>query len=376
MSRFRQGIFALCMLWFVPATQAGIQLGSEDAFSAALGGHLQIDFAVFDDDSDAEEHTELRRARLYVKGKLWEDWKYKSQIDFSDGIDYNDQYLAYTGWPVKITVGNFKQPFSLEQMTSSRHITFMERSMAVNAFAPARNIGVGVTRQGSNWSLNLALFDGNQRYEESGYGLAGRGTGTLALGQDGLLHGGLSLQHYNYPGEAGRLDLAQRYGAHLGSKLAGIYNGDVRGNISVDSLSTIGLEAAVLAGPYSMQAEYIRADYDSTWTSAEADGYYIQGSWFLTPNDQRAYRTSSGSFGSVKPVSPRGAWELAARYDVLRLSDIYNGNNVGIDVEALTLGVNWYANPNIRGSANYVHVLDADGRSTPAAFQLRVQVAF
>ena len=61
MSRFRQGIFALCMLWFVPATQAGIQLGSEDAFSAALGGHLQIDFAVFDDDGDAEQHIGIEQ---------------------------------------------------------------------------------------------------------------------------------------------------------------------------------------------------------------------------------------------------------------------------------------------------------------------------
>ncbi len=85
---------------------------------------------------------------------------------------------------------------------------------------------------------------------------------------------------------------------------------------------------------------------------------------------------ATGSFGNVEPVEPRGAWELAVRYDALRLGDIYNGNNVGIDVGALMLGVNWYANPNIRGSANYVRVLGADGRSTPTAFQLRTQVAF
>lgn len=43
--------------------------------------------------------------------------------------------------PLKVQVGNFKEPMMLEEWTSSKYITFMERGLN-NVFFPGRNVGL------------------------------------------------------------------------------------------------------------------------------------------------------------------------------------------------------------------------------------------
>ena len=56
------------------------------------------------------------------------------------------------------------------------------------------------------------------------------------------------------------------------------------------------------------------------------DGYYVQAGYFLT-GEHRPYVFGRGGFGRVKPKSifgkddGRGAWEIAARYSTLDLTD-------------------------------------------------------
>jgi len=44
-----------------------------------------------------------------------------------------------------ITAGNMKEPFSLETLTGSADITFMERSLPTVTFSPSYNLGVRST---------------------------------------------------------------------------------------------------------------------------------------------------------------------------------------------------------------------------------------
>ena len=50
------------------------------------------------------------------------------------------------------------------------------------------------------------------------------------------------------------------------------------------------------------------------------------------------------------PIWGTGAWEVGVRYDYLDLSN--HGINGGIE-QGLTLGLNWFLNPNFKIQANY-----------------------
>jgi phosphate-selective porin OprO/OprP len=68
---------------------------------------------------------------------------------------------------------------------------------------------------------------------------------------------------------------------------------------------------------------------------------------------------------------------MALRYSTVDLTD---ADIDGGEAYAVTLGLNWYATPTLRFSANYVDVLEVDGGShddeEPSVFQLRSQWAF
>ena len=89
---------------------------------------------------------------------MFYDWKYKFEVDFAaDEVAIKDAYLAYNwgNWAFtaeemsEIRVGNQYVYTSLEQITSSRFITFMERAAFTEAFLPSveadRQIGASHT---------------------------------------------------------------------------------------------------------------------------------------------------------------------------------------------------------------------------------------
>ena len=67
-----------------------------------------------------------------------------------------------------------------------------------------------------------------------------------------------------------------------------------------------------------------------------------------------------------------GAWEVAARYSTLDLTD--NGWEGGV-LNDVTVGLNWYANAFFRTTANWVHANLEDSGSSDAAV-LRFEANF
>ena len=60
-------------------------------------------------------------------------------------------------------------------------------------------------------------------------------------------------------------------------------------------------------------------------------------------------------FGGVKPNGPNGAWELVARMDFAEgdQNPLGGATSADVEVDSLTLGVTWYANPNTRVMLSY-----------------------
>lgn len=394
------------------STKGGVKIKSSDGdFEAKIGGRIQVDTAFYDEDkSDQPNSTEIRRTRLYMKGKILKDWKFKSQIDFADGeVDLKDMWIGYYGMkPVGIQVGQFKAPFSMEHMTSSKHITFMERALP-NALPKLHDYGIGVnlSANGDNWSVNAAAYGEENNAEESDgndeeWGVSTRVTSAPLMSDSFLVHLG---------GSAGFLSLdtamrSVRFRARPESHLASNRFVDVREVVvgeetsditNVDDVVRYGLEAAVAYGPFSLQGEYIRAELNRDMgNDVNFDGFYVYGSWFVT-GESRPYEADEGRFGRVKPNNNfsikkggLGAFELAVRYSQLDLNDASAGFTGGANdgsagvwggqEDNVTVGLNWYFNPQVKLMANYIAV-DTDNNATvpnddPNIYQMRMQVDF
>lgn len=376
------------------ATKDKVQINTKGKFSVKshdgdfefrLGGRIQMDAATYSEDQSRQnDGTELRRVRLFAQGRMWHDWKYKLQYEFTgNGINgIQDAYIDYLGYkPVSIKLGHFKEAFSLQNMTSSKYVPFTERAL-LSAFAPGRNIGIQVATKGDNWTLAAGLFgqgrDGASSDNDEGYGFASRGTYSPMLGDNTRLHLGLGLG-YRHTGSVDAVRFRERPESHVTNKRL-----LDTGNIDTDSFTRIGLESALIHGPFSLEAEYNHLMLDRAISGnpdLDFSGYYVQGTWFLT-GESPSYKANKGSFSNISPRNivgkgGLGAWQLALRFSSLDLSDEdVNGG----EQKNFSVGLNWYTTPNIRFSANYVNVLEVKGGGSagdePDAFQVRAQIEF
>jgi len=357
----------------------------DGGFSTTIGGRIMVDAWAVDRDNDGtpsgKSGTEFRRARLFISGTMYDNWFYKGQYDFAgNGVSMKDAYIGYKGFDAfSIKIGNFKQPSSLEELTSSKYITFMERALPVEAFAVSRRIGLGIYNHSKHFNWAASIYGqgpGSEADNSEGYGAGARVAWSPINEKGSVIHLGASA---NYE-EAN--DTGLRFRSHMENHGTSRYL-DTGGIPGAEDATKYGLEAAAVFGPFSVQGEYFL-----TQTSAQAagvddpefDGYYAFASWFLT-GESRAYK--KGAFGRVSPKSivgkgGSGAWELAARYSYANLED---GGINGGEESNITIGLNWYATKYVRFMANYVMV-DSDpieGTNVddkPNIIQARAQIDF
>jgi phosphate-selective porin OprO/OprP len=353
------------------------------------GGRIQTDWTWIEGDDplnarfgDLEDGTEFRRARLFVSGTLYQHVIFKTQYDFAGGdADFKDVYIGLNAIPVvgRLQIGHFKEPFSLEELTSSKYITFLERSLT-SAFVPSRNSGIGFH---NTFADNRATFSAGLFRNTDDFG---KSTGeddrhftarlTAVPWQDAekghLVHIGAAFSR-RIPDD-NKVSYSQRPSAHLAPKFV------ATGDIAADAISLVGGEFAAVIGPVPVQAEYIRAILDAEEMSdPNFDAFYVQAGVFLT-GEQRKYDAAEGAFGRTKPQSNfftdaetgTGAWEIAARFSRIDLDD---GPINGGTMEDVTLALNWYLNPYTRVMLNYVHAT-LMGVGNADAFLARVQVDF
>lgn len=329
------------------STKGGLKAETTDgSASFRVGGRIQWDYdsTEADDYGIDREDFDVRRARLYVQGHIG-DWAYKAQFnvaesDGADGGTAEDLYIRYTGFGklANITLGKFKEPFGLEELTSSKDNPTLERTALTELYAPGRSGGLQVHGKGSNWTYAAGLFEAgaDSSNDFDNKAVTARGTFAPIKTDDMVVHVG-----------------------------AGFTTRDA--DDSDDEVDAFNLEAAISTGPFHAQAEF----FDAEFGDEDADGYYLQAGWVIT-GESRPYK--DGVFKRIKPSSPNGAWEVVLRVE----EGDGNYSDVGLgttDGEQVTLGANYYVNEYVRFGASYMEGED-DAGGEGEEFRLRAQLVF
>lgn len=312
---------------------------------------------------DAAELT-LRRAQAKYGRKLGRDWRLKLTADYTrgGGFEFSDNYVTYSGWnQTLLTLGISDPPFSLESVSKSSGLTFMERGLPVVALAERKGGVATVLRRTTNSILNasLVLFNVTRdNLREDGQGVVLHYVHSpIEIGEAKSIHLGGS---FSYRINASEDSTQFRTRPEIAT--VNDYSVDTGPIDNADRIGRLALEVSRVAGRYSWQAELLGARVHRKGAeSVDFWGAYAYASWFLS-RDSRNYNFGSGSFEQLRVRSPvlsggAGAFELAVRASYVDLTDR--------DVEGgreknLSLGFNWYLNQRLRLMANLVKVLDVD----------------
>lgn len=304
--------------------------------------------------TNANGGVALRRLFFYTTGEL--DLLYPILFALDLGVEkgsffVDDAYLWVTDLPYVGTfkIGQFKAPMSLSHLTSSSTRPFMEIGTPAEAFSPGSKAGFQIANDAYDRSLTwqLGWFADSQSVpvgdaSESVSRVVGRVTGLpfferFELDQE-LLHVGLSAS-WVFSNQQ-RVRYRSRPESFLAPEIVDT------GDIVASSATLLGLEAAWVRGPLSLQGEFLGSQVQSDESGNPLFyGIYGEVSYFLT-DDSRPFNRASAIFGQVAPKRPLtwddpqiGAWEVAGR---LSWTDLSNDQIEGGEVLTLMTGLNWY----------------------------------
>ena len=385
------GLLAPAALAAEIETDGGISISDRDqGYSFDLGGRVMWDFAAFDNDPNGGQNvsgTEFRRIRLTAKGSAL-GWGYVIQPDFAgDALTMKDVYISRKlGTVGTLKMGQFKQPFGLEELTSSKYITVQERSIA-SELAASHQMGVGLfgSRNNISWGASAYSLDSNDGDVNNGTGVGARLSFAPLAEADRVVHLGLALARESYgksadAGDNDRYRVRYRVAGHLSDASRPTLIDLNHGQRS--EVTKLGVEAAAVFGPFSVQGEYVNVDAEDDTERGEVGSYYLQLSAFVT-GESRRYKAGSGTFGKIRPGRDSGAFELVLRRDYGTGEQGPIGGALGRDteLEIWTAGVNWYANANMRVMLDYwtAEVTDRLTQTrvdAPSAITGRVQLHF
>jgi phosphate-selective porin OprO/OprP len=351
-------------------------------FQMRLDTRFYINASIFLDDPEdiLSNQSNLRKARFAVKSRLWKVWSFEWDIDVAEGnlVEVKDMYASYGGFKNShVKFGNFKQPLGMEELTSSRLLVFPERALPMLAFETDRQFGLEYSKWGNMgklpFNLRTSIFtqtlaneskdDFEKEVHETGGGAAARLVIAPHLNEDLLFHAGAAAVYELPHDESEKLE----YKSEAETK-----NGDLEwfdtGKINESDHSLkIGLEGALQYKNFHLQGEYITTTVTRLESSDEKDASFIGGyaflSWLIS-GEKRPWEIKEGEFGQVIPQNKKwGAWELAARYSHLNLTDV-EAEIWGGAGNIYTFGFNWYANPNVKIMAHF-SMVDLDGNADP-----------
>ena len=356
-------------------TESGIGLKSKDGNNTIqFGGRIHMDYRQYDPAYGTGQTTdsyqnlaEIRRARFGVRGQFQKDFKYEIVGNFGNDVGASSSsttmdvaYVNYAANPeMQFQFGLFKMPFSLEQLTSSNNIDFMERSLIGqndSELIPGKETGFmvhGVPKAGLTYAVAASRGKSNKDAVSDNFDYIGRVTTNIAELQGSkayTLHLGAAYSMGTIKGgvtpASGRTESRSQNAWFTGPALSGLTD-----------RTRQGLEAAFAYNALKVQAEQFNFTYDpTTGNNQEIKGYYVLASYNLTGE---SYNYKDGVFGAIKPANPldkggKGAVQVNVRMSEFDASNITVVAGKSNRATAMTYGVTWFATDNVRFMVNYV----------------------
>lgn len=311
--------------------------------------------------------THLRKGRLALKMQLWHDWRVEWDIDVAEGVvEIKDMFMVHMLKQSYVKLGNFKVPFGLEILTTSRYIAFSERAYNALAFKMDRRFGLEYGRWGDWWNARIDLFGQtmdiikNKTEDETGGGLAARFAAVPVVTKDLILHLGVAGAWERPNDNQWIVDYASEPETKIGD--AEILDTDLIKNTS--HTYRFGLEGAVAYKNFHFQSEFQMTQVNRFENVANAKDASFYGGYayllYTLTGESRPWDKTQGEFGQLIPDNPgTGIWEVGARFSHLSLTDadagIYGGK-----ANNYTAAINWYPNSNIVFQTNYTYVITSD----------------
>ncbi len=322
----------------------------------------------------------VRRARFGVKATLYEKFFGELDLDFAyNEIELKDMFIGYKlNEYITFKAGNFKEPMSMERLTSSRYLSALERPMAVQTFAGGRKLGIGATAWGKGWWASAGVFGSEvsilqkeRNRGSDGWGVSARAAFSPINTKNNVLHLG-AYAGYRTPEAWGsdeerwvyfaafpesRVDSRRFVRAKIGK------DGDCG---YVSNYKTLGTELAFKHNKFLLSGEYIsvpvsRYDIKNNQrielADAQLGGWYASLSYMIL-GDQRVYAKEDAEFAPSRVVRKGGNLEMIFRVSTIDMNDgsvsgywIQGGSAVNY-----SLSLSWAPNDNVLLALNYTFV--------------------
>jgi len=323
------------------APQVGVNPGGggfyiqDEDFRLRVLGYTQAQANIFDGAQNREgvRDFSVRRARINFLVDLYEDFEFFLELDGAPS-SRTAMVEARLNWKIlddalQLRAGKFTSQFSTENARSSRAIDTIERYLALNSMflLPALDTQFGVMLHGHlgaqrAWGYSLGLYNGNSsananvRDNNDEKEIQAKLTYRWAPN----LQGSLALSHTRESAQTLRL-VDVGFNTYTAVAVDGNRNG-------------VGADFLWHNGSWRLSGEGLFFRFDGRdQERAELTGGFIQPSWFSHGDEQ----------GGTQ-------WLLRAEFTQINAS---TGDNVDRLV-ALTAGVNWFLNPNVRLQVNAI----------------------
>jgi len=327
--------FALAILMTLPASaeptsgyKKGFFLSADDgSHTLKINGRVQARFNYeglegIDNGADDEYQFSIPRARLKMSGHLWsKDLRYSFQADFGKGEaslkDFYVDFKLLDKW-IHLRTGQWKRPFSRQQINSSGALEFVDRALTDKAFGAGRDIGVAIhsNYKKGGFMYTAGLFNGT----------GDKGTFTGSIDDEGNVSGKVS----NVPDQfdpVAVIRLEYSHGGLQGYREADLEGGGFRFGVGGSALYDLDLDDS---GDGSMVAEL---DY-----AVKAEGFSTTGGYYMTMEEDADGQLE----GTLSGFHAQAGYVIADQYQPVVRFTMLDPEGDDNNTQKITAGMNLY----------------------------------